>query len=434
MTGQTDGAGDERRVSARARRASVEGGAVRTALESTAPLAPSLAGSALERVFVRHTLPSGASWRTRHVVKRLAPEQGWLGAATHDARLREAQLARSGLLGALPHVLATPIRTARIEGDPAAPSAAALEMDDVTPYLIRHAIGGAAGRLTGDLLALLDALARLHARCWCDPRLRDPALGLVTPRDALLLAAPDVIASRIAAGDDNAYLSLALRGWEAFFALAAPEDAAVLRAVLRDPAPVLRAVEALPWTLVHGDVWAPNLGWLPPNLTPQPPRARHVSPLHPRGEGVARRRGIRRTPAGDQAHIARRLLLLDWALAAAAPATYDPLWLCGTTHALDPVAVLAAYRPRLERHLRARGIPLVPAVWRALVDAGYLRTTLTCGEALGRTASEAPPGAARRRAEARVRWWARRAAHAALALERQPMEESSNGCSNHEAR
>jgi len=59
---------------------------------------------------------------------------------------------------------------------------------------------------------------------------------------------------------------------------------------------------------------------------------------------------------------------------------------------------------------------LAPATWRALADAGYLRTALTCGEALARTAAEAAPGLAQRQAEARVRWWARRAALAARRL------------------
>lgn len=353
------------------------GGERTTELEARVPLAPSLAGGTLERIVVRHTLPSGASWRRRHVVKWLLPEHGWLGAATHDTRIREAQLVRSGLLDTLPRTLATPIQAVRIEGDPAAPAAAVLLMDDVSPYLVRHAIGGPAGRLTSELLVLLDRLAQLHARFWRDPRLHEPALGLVTPRDTLLLAAPETLAARIAEGDENPYLPLAQHGWEAFFALAAPDDTAALEAILRDPQPVLRAIAALPWTLTHGDVWAPNLGWLPPES---------------------------------------RLMLLDWALAATAPATYDPLWLCGSTHALDPVAVLAAYRPRLVRHLRARGIALAPAVWCDLAHAGYLRTALTCGEAFGRAAAGASAGAARRRAETRVRWWARRAARAAGAL------------------
>src|SRR5258706_397486 len=151
--------------------------------------------------------------------------------------------------------------------------------------------------------------------------------------------------------------------------LAPAADAATLRAALADPAPYVAAVEALPWTLVHGDVWGPNLGFLP---------ATHAAP-----------------------RVGPRVLLLDWALATAGPATYDPLWLCGTWHALDPVRVLAAYRARLTRHLAARGSVLAPATWRALADAGYLRTALTCGEALARTAAEATPGLAQRQAEAR---------------------------------
>src|SRR5207302_5979337 len=108
-----------------------------------------------------------------------------------------------------------------------------------------------------------------------------------------------------------------------------------------------------------------------------------------------------------------RLLLLDWALAQAGPATYDPLWLCGGWHALDPRRVLACYRMLLERRLRARGVSLGPSTWLALADAGYLRTALSCGEAFGRAAEEAPAGRARLVAEARVRWWAERAARAA---------------------
>jgi hypothetical protein len=137
----------------------------------------------------------------------------------------------------------------------------------------------------------------------------------------------------------------------------------------------------LPQTLVHGDVWGPNLGWLPPTTNA------------PRRE--------------------RRLLLLDWALALTGPATYDPLWLCGGWHTLDPQRVLACYRMFLERHLRARGVSLSRAIWLALVDAGYLRTVGACGEAFGRAATEAPAGRARVVAEARVRWWAGRAVQAA---------------------
>jgi hypothetical protein len=118
--------------------------------------------------------------------------------------------------------------------------------------------------------------------------------------------------------------------------------------------------------------------------------------------------------------VGRRLLLLDWALATAGPATYDPLSLCGAWHTLDPVRLLAVYRARLNRYLGARGITLSRETWQALVDAGYLRTALTCGEAFGRAAALAPAGTPRQRAEERVRWWAGRAMQAARRLAAHP--------------
>jgi hypothetical protein len=349
------------------------------------PVAAGLsAGAALERLTLRHRMPSGAAWHVSRVVKHLAPSEGWLGAASHDTRIREAQLHRGGILADLPHGIETAVLALATEGDPAAPTAAALLMRDMRARLPRDPLRTPPGCLPPLVRAILDRLAEMHARFWCDPRLRDPALGLVSTADALLLTAPERIQARIASGDHNPYLPLAAAGWDAFFRLADPAVAAALRAVFRDPAPAVAAIEALPWTLVHGDVWGPNLGWLPP--------ARRTAPR-----------------SGS------RLLLLDWALATAGPCTYDPLWLCGTWHALDPRRVLAAYRARLERRLRAHGIALPPATWRALAAAGYLRTALTCGEALGRAATEAPPGIGLRRAEERVLWWARPDARSTVA-------------------
>ncbi|HSJ41431.1 MAG TPA: hypothetical protein VK955_10290, partial [Xanthobacteraceae bacterium] len=114
----------------------------------------------------------------------------------------------------------------------------------------------------------------------------------------------------------------------------------------------------------------------------------------------------------------RRLVLLDWALALAGPTTYDPLWLCSTWFSVDPTLMLAAYRAALTRRLLARGYRIDDATWLALADAGYLRTVLTCGEALARTALAAPAGTARQRALTRVHWWIERALLAADRLER----------------
>ena len=344
-----------------------------------------LSGACIQRLTLRQEAPGRAGSYHLRVVKWLAPERGWLGAASHDTAMREARLWARGMLADLPHSVATATLAAaeRETGEQA--HASALLMRDVSTRLLHNPTRTPPGRLPLVVLRILDGMARIHARFWEDARLDDLSLGLTPPAATLLLAAPDTIRARIeTSGDTNPYLPLALAGWDAFFRLAAPADAATLRAVLRAPGPWLAAIAGLPRTLLHGDIWGPNLGFLPPTRN-------------------APQRG-------------RRLLLLDWALAAAGPATYDPLWLCGTWHALSPPRVLAAYRARLARHLAARAIRLPPQTWRALVDAAYLRTALTCGEALGRTAYEAPPGASRRRAKMRVHWWARRASQAARHL------------------
>lgn len=357
------------------------------------PMLDGLSGAQLARV--RFCAPAG-DWpnapcapRAR-VVKRIVAETGWLGAATHDTRLREAALWRAGLPHWLPRRIALAVE--RVAFDESAPTddttqrlvSATLLMRDERAHLMRHPYRTPLGRLPDNLIALIDALAELHARFWQAPLLDDAALGLASQRDTLLWLSPQVVAERIAAGDTQPYLELALRGWDAFFRLVAPADTATLRAVFERPEPALRAIEALPRTLIHGDIWGPNLGWLPP--TRQSPRT------------------------------GRRLLLLDWALTAAAPAPYDVLSLCGAWHTLRPATLLAAYRARLTRRLAARGVWLAPHEWQGLADAAYLRTALTGGEAWARAVVEAPSAPARRQAMARLTWWARRGAWAARRL------------------
>ncbi|MGZ3602081.1 MAG: hypothetical protein ACXWQ5_20955 [Ktedonobacterales bacterium] len=351
---------------------------------SAQPVQGGLSGARLTRLTLRHVMPGGAAYYSSRVLKALPPSSGWLGAAARDTQVREAQLWLHGLLQTLPAQVETAIRSAALKGPAGAPEIGALLLRDVRGRLLPHPVRTPPGRQPRIVAMLLDAMAHLHARYWQDAGLDDPALGLMPLDAALLLLAPQTIAAARASGDPSFYLPMAQAGWDAFFRLAHPDDAATLRSVLQDPDCWLASIAALPKTLVHGDIWGPNLGMLP--ATRSVPRK------------------------------GRRLLLLDWALALAGPATFDPLWLCGTWHALDPVRILAAYRARLQRHLAARGLTLSSPTWQSLADAGYLRTALTCGEALGRTATEAPPGASRRTAEARVRWWAHRAARAAHRL------------------
>lgn len=350
------------------------------------PLPGGYSGARLSRLRLRIEPPGArVTWRATLILKEILPLAGWLGWASADTRVREAQLWRSGLLRALPATLTTATLAVACDGPQAAPTAGAVLLRDARARLLPRPTRAPLGRAPF-LLRLLDDLARLHAAYWEDQRLADAAVGLTPMREALLLAAPATIAARLALGDHDPYLMAIPAGWDAFLALAPPGAAATLRAALEDPTRLLAAIARLPATLVHGDVWGPNLGVLPP--------ARH--------------------PAGTRT--GARTLLLDWALATAGPGTYDPLWLVGTWHALDPHRLLAHYRASLARRLARRGRPLDAATWRALEDTGYLRTALVCGEAFGRVAAQAPAGAPRARAEERARWWAARAAQAAQRL------------------
>lgn len=354
---------------------------------------PGFSHSVLTRLTLRIESP-GASvcWRTNLVVKDIVPFRGWLGAASADARIREVQLWRSGLLARLPRGAATGVLAAAYEGAPDGPRAGALLLGDLRARLLRRPLEAPHPRSQW-WPRLLDVLAQIHAAFWNAPGLWRSDVGLVPARAALLLAAPNTVAGRLAAGEQDKYLAGIPAGWEAFLAVAPPWAAESLRAVLAEPAPYVREIERLPATLTHGDVWGPNLGGLPA------------------------------TRLRSGARVGRRILLLDWALATAGPCTYDVLWLCGTWHTVDPQRTMAAYRARLRCHLARRGRGLDAADWGALADAGYLRTALVCGEAFGRAVLRAHAGAQRRLAERRAGWWAARAARAAKRLRGRAVSE-----------
>lgn len=345
------------------------------------PIVPSLSCARLVRLRLHVASPrADVEWQTSLVLKELVPLGGWLSWASEDAILREAQLWRSGVLEDLPATIATGALAVSLTGAVDAPTGGALLMRDMRSFLLPHPLRTPP---PASLTPLLDDLARMHARFWDDARLGAVPVGLASPRAALLMAAPATVADRIAMCDTDPYLASMPQGWESFFSLAAPEAADTLRHVLAEPEPIIHALDHLPATLVHGDVWGPNLGRLP----------------------------AARTAGGTR--VSPRTLLLDWALATTGPCVYDPLWLAGTWHALDHRRLLAVYRSQLTHQLGRHGRALDQATWCALVDAGYLRTALVCGEAFGRVAAQAPQGSARLRAERRARWWASRAAQAA---------------------
>ncbi|HEX5157830.1 MAG TPA: hypothetical protein VFW17_11495 [Ktedonobacterales bacterium] len=345
------------------------------------PMVGGLSGGRVYRLWLRH---SGGSHEQTRVLKYAEPLEGWLGDVSGDTLIREAQLAASGLLADLPRGIATPTLAVAFRGPRARPEGAALLMRDERRHLLRDPYWTPLGRIPSEAVAIVDWLARMHARYWNDPRLDDPALGLMSPERALLVTGPLGVSDRLAAGDSLPYLPVSAESWRTFFELAGATATQRFRAIMNEPERIARAIHRLPRTLAHGDVWGPNLGWLP---------ASH---------------GNRR----------KRLLLLDWALALAGSCTYDPLWLASTWLAVDPTRLLAIYRARLTHALRVRGQSLDGAMWLALADAGYLRTALTCGEAMARAAITAPVGRTRHMVMARFQWWIARALRAAERLER----------------
>jgi aminoglycoside phosphotransferase (APT) family kinase protein len=146
--------------------------------------------------------------------------------------------------------------------------------------------------------------------------------------------------------------------------------------VFAGPAAFLADAALAPATLLHGDAWPPNMGLLP-------------------GE-----RGLRR---GRRA--GSRTILIDWALATAGPASFDPFWLLFAWRALDTRLALAYYRERLSQHLARRGVSLSAAQWLLLVDLGVVRTVMTCGESMGQEILFARSAARRARAIAALAWW-----------------------------
>lgn len=321
-----------------------------------------------------------AAWGSRLVVKRIRPLGGWLGWASEDARVREVQLWRAGILDRLPPGVASAVLAGEEQSGPGGSVlGGTLVMRDVSAHLVQRTYGPAPHDASL-LELLLDALARLHAAFWDDATLLDPCLGLMSPRAALGFAAPDTLARRLAVGDADPYLRGMPAAWDTFLASVEPAARAALRAALADRGRTETILRAVPFTLVHGDAWGPNFA-------------------------------VR--PATGPAHPAREVVLLDWGLACAAPCTFDPLWLCATWPTLDAPAVLARYRARLTVRLRRRGVRLTGTAWQRLLDLGYLRTVLAGGEAFGRALQRARNEPERRRAQAVAEWWAGRAARAA---------------------
>ncbi len=344
------------------------------------PLAGGVSGAHLERVLVEVEIgPGGQPHReiVPLIFKRLKPDESWLMRASGDTRCREVQLWRHGLLADAPPALCVPVLAVAYDEET---RAGALLLADVGRWLGRL-VDCYAPVAPQQQARYLDHLARLHAHYWEDARLRDARFALASVEQALLMLAPATIEAQLAAGDTHSYLPISRVGWEAFFTYGPPDALARVQRVFAAPAALLASAAEAPVTLLHGDTWPANMGMLP-------------------GE-----RGIHGRHAGS------RTILIDWALATAGPASFDPFWLLFAWKQVDTRLALLAYRQRLTRHLARRGISLKVAEWRLLVDLGIARTVMTCGETMGQDVLFARSEPQRARAIAALGRWTRWAAN-----------------------
>lgn len=201
----------------------------------------------------------------RMVVKRLDPSSDLVMSLTHDSVGRELGLWSAGVLDRLPPGLGHAVADGWAE--------------DVGATLVLRDLGRDVlsweDRLDRDRwLFVVRRVAGLHRAM-----LGDAPGGLTALEDLVGLFAPHKVRPL---GGDHELVALVLRGWEHFADLVPAEVADPVLGLLADPTSLATALRARPTTLVHGDLSTVNMAI-----------------------------------EGDT------LVLLDWALAAAAPGALD---------------------------------------------------------------------------------------------------------------
>ena len=192
--------------------------------------------------------------------------------------------------------------------------------------------------LTEDFIfEFLDALARMHATFWDDPRLDDPALGLMDT-EALVGVFSPLNAERY-----RHYTAIVVAekwvtgGWQALPDLVSLETFERFQGLFNDPQPLVQAVARLPRTLNHGDYRQANLAY----------------------DGTT-------------------CVAFDWQLSAYSLMTVDLSWFVHTDEIFTTIGVesaVAIYRDRLEVYLQRR---FNESQWQEMIDLGF------CIDALGR--------------------------------------------------
>jgi hypothetical protein len=285
---------------------------------------------------------------TRLVAKRVLPGADWIGRATHDPG-REALLVVHGAIARVPR--AVDHGTVRVEEDPDG-GWWLLERDLSDVLLSPDA------RLSREQArTVLGAAAALHAEFAAEPP--PAASGLCSLRDRLALHAPET--ARTERGGSDLVPKQLETGWACFAEVVEPDVAGAIAAILDDPAPLAAAtLAAAPPTLVHGDLRDDNLG-----LT---------------ADGIA---------------------LIDWGLAAWAPAAVELAWfLLHVAWRVD-----APREALLDDFAATEGERHTPAA----LDLALLGGLATYGWLLGHSAVIHPDPAERAWARGELAWWSERA-------------------------
>ncbi|MGH3336728.1 MAG: hypothetical protein ACRDOZ_12970 [Nocardioides sp.] len=281
---------------------------------------------------------------TEYIVKRVTPASDLTLALTGGTVAREYLLWRSGALDRLPPGVGHAVVDGWVEGD--------------TTVIVMHDLGDKvltwrSCLSTDETDWVLGRVAAMHRRF-----LGSPPREVVPLDRVLTIFAPERI--RGLADEGNELAGLACRGWDIFAQTVPADVAGPVLVLLEDPTPLVSALSTGPVTLAHGDLSTVNMA---------------------RDDGS--------------------LVLLDWALATAAPGALDIAWLlAGCSSVLEPSRehVLATYAGLAGPAYDVRSLRL--ALLAGLLWLGWNKAL---------DAAEHPDPAKRDRERRDLDWWVREA-------------------------
>jgi len=242
----------------------------------------------------------------RYIVKYLHCDDDWVMRATGDVRCRPWVLWSSGLFDALPSCIDSTVAGCATGLGHNGWGIAVL-MHDVADLLVPDGDDVVDAEHHEQFLA---NMALLHAHFWNF----DDIFDLMPPANRFVMLSPWVAAAEAARGSGEQIPRMVGEGW-AQLPTVSPRAGGIAHELLREPSPLMHALEETPQTLIHGDWKLGNLG------------------AYPDG----------------------RSIVLDWAFPGASPGCADLAWYLGVNcarMAMTKEAAIDIYR----RNLEAAGI------------------------------------------------------------------------------